>query len=149
MFLSAAGFNRQTFWASLPRSVLHSVLGRRYLQQKVFAHNLILLITSNFSRARGAINSARIAAFPCQRERERRLARETATFWCQRAAQWHSRRRAGSPKPLLCNLLTLSALSQTSPPGACTSRGIHEEKEEECLLVLNLLFLQPPLPPFS
>ena len=49
---------------------------------------------------------------------------------------------AGSPKPLLCNLLTLSALSQTSPAGALTSRGIHEEKEE-CLLVLNLLFLQP------
>ena len=76
-----------------------------------FVNNLIVFITWNFSGCR-ANKFCLNCRFSLADGENGRLARETATQ--EESAQWAKQQRAGSPKPLLCNLLTLSALSQTS-----------------------------------
>ena len=53
-----SGFNRQTFWASLLRSALHSILCIRYLQQVENLCTILLYSLHETFPAVGPINSA-------------------------------------------------------------------------------------------
>ena len=103
-------------------------------------YNLIVFITWNFSGCR-ANKFCLNCRFSLADGENGRLARETAT---QESALWAKQQRAGSPKPLLCNLLTLSALSQTSRL-ECTSWNSWRGGGGGMLSRVQPSFLQPPL----